>query len=68
MENEGLKFTSMTIDPVAVSENTARKREKERLRDIKENIKEENQNTINKTPLSTYTSVCANGQENLNFY
>lgn len=31
MENEGLRFTSMCIDPVAVSEETARKREKERV-------------------------------------
>lgn len=32
MENERLRFTSMTIDPVAVSEETARKREKERVK------------------------------------
>ena len=31
MENKGLKFKSMVIDPVAVSEETARKREKERV-------------------------------------
>ena len=32
MENIGLRFTSMIIDPVAVSEKTARKREKWRIR------------------------------------
>lgn len=32
MENKGLRFTSMIIDPVAVSEKTALKREKERLK------------------------------------
>ena len=32
MENKGLRFTSMIIDPVAVSEKTARKREKWRIR------------------------------------
>lgn len=31
MENTGLNFTSMVIDQVAVSEKTARKREKERI-------------------------------------
>lgn len=31
MENEDLNFTSMLIDPVAVSEETARKREKKRI-------------------------------------
>lgn len=31
MENKGLQYTSMIIDPVAVSEKTARKREKERI-------------------------------------
>ena len=31
MENAGLEFTSMTIDPVAVSKETALKREKERV-------------------------------------
>lgn len=31
MENKGLKFTSMTIDSVAVSEETAREREAERI-------------------------------------
>jgi len=31
MENAGLKFTSMTKDPIAVSKETALKREKERV-------------------------------------
>ena len=32
MENKGLNFTSMVIDPVVVSEKTARKREKDRVK------------------------------------
>jgi len=32
MENRGLRFTSMRIDPMAVSEETARKREEKRIR------------------------------------
>lgn len=31
MENQGLRFTSMTVDPVSVSKETALKREKERI-------------------------------------
>ena len=31
IENEGLKFTSMILDPVSVSEQTARQREQERV-------------------------------------
>lgn len=32
MENKGLRFTSMTIDPVAVSKKTALEREKKRIK------------------------------------
>lgn len=32
MENKGLRFTSMTTDPVAVSKKTAREREKKRIK------------------------------------
>jgi len=32
MKNEGLQFTSMTLDTIAVSEETARKREEERIK------------------------------------
>ena len=32
MENRALRFTSMIIDPVAVSEKTARRREKWRIK------------------------------------
>jgi len=31
MKSEGLKFTSMTLDPIAVSEETAREGEAERI-------------------------------------
>ena len=39
MENEGKQFTSMIIDPVAVSEETARKREEERVEAYQKNHK-----------------------------
>jgi len=32
MENKGLRFTSMCLDPVAVSQKTALKREKKRIK------------------------------------
>lgn len=39
MENEGLRFTSMIVDPRAVSEETARKREEERIATYQKNHK-----------------------------
>jgi len=39
MDNAGLKFTSMTINPVAVSKKTALKRENERIKAYKRSHK-----------------------------
>jgi len=37
MENKGMRFTSMCLDPVAVSKKTALKREEKRIKAYKRN-------------------------------